>query len=142
MKKILFIFVILSILLSGCHVISEAEGIVSKQSAPKIVPGVVTVEGTLIKSDEEPAAKMPVHFALVYRDKGKAAFVFDAGASPSAVTDKNGYFTISDMESGEYVMIVGDPMVSYEIIKDDNGEPTVFVAQGGESLKLGNVNLK
>jgi hypothetical protein len=142
MKKILLLSMMLSILLSGCHVISEAEGIVAKQSAPKIIPGVVTIVGTLLGTDEEPVSKMPVHFAQVFREKGKAAFLYDAGASPSAVTGKDGSFSMTDIQSGEYVMIIGDPMVSYEIIKDDSGEPVVIVAQGGETLDLGNVIIK
>lgn len=142
MKKILFLSMILSILLSGCHVISEAEGIVAKQSAPKIIPGVVTIVGTLLGTDEEPVSKTPVHFAQVFREKGKAAFLFDAGASPSTVTGKDGSFLIADIQSGEYVLIIGDPMVSYEIIEDDSGEPFVIVAQGGETLDLGNVLMK
>lgn len=142
MKNILVISLIVSLLLSGCHVISEAEGIAAKQSAPKIIPGVVTIVGTVIGSDEQPVSKMPVHFAQVYRDKGKAAFLFDAGASPSTMTGKDGSFSIVDMQSGEYVMIVGDPMVSYEIIKDDSGEPIVYIAQGGETLDLGRVLIK
>ncbi len=137
MKKLTILSVIILILLSGCRVISGDSLFSSKSIAPKIVPGVTQVEGVLVNLQKSPLKEVAVHFAQVYRDKGKAAFLYDAGTSPSVLTDKQGKFSLAELPAGEYVMIIGDPMTSYRILPDEKGESRVILAQGGQTLDFG-----
>jgi len=137
MKKKILLLLCMAILLSGCRVITEDSPFDSKSAAPKIVPGTALVDGTLLNINSAPIKETAVHFAQVYREKGKAAFLYDAGSSPSTMTDKKGNFSLAELAAGEYVVIVGDPMTSYRILLDENGESRVIVAQGGQTVNLG-----
>jgi hypothetical protein len=53
------------------------------------------------------------------------------------MTDKKGNFSLAELAAGEYIVIVGDPMTSYRILLDENGESRVIVAQGGQTINLG-----
>ncbi len=141
MKKVLFLCIIFSILLTGCHVVSDVEGIMSKQSAPKIIPGVAVITGTLASAEGSSLPQMPVHFAQVFRQDGKAAFLYDTGSSPSVITDKQGFFEIGEVTAGEYLLIIGDPMTDYKFYQDNTGEPIVIIAQGGETVDLGTIEV-
>jgi hypothetical protein len=137
MKKIFILTLVIVIMLSGCKVIPEGSLFSPKSIAPEIVPGITRVEGTLLNLKSAPLKQVAVHFAQVYRENGKAAFLYDAGSSPSALTNKQGEFTFEELPAGEYVVIIGDPMTSYRILPDDKGESRVVIAQGGQTLDLG-----
>jgi hypothetical protein len=139
MKRIITIIGILMVLLlAGCHVVAEGQTIsTTKNAAPKIVGGVSTMNGAILNSQNQPIQSVPVHFAQVYREKGSAAFLFDAANSPSVVSGTDGSFSISNLDAGEYVIVVGDPMSDYAIVAETDGTPRVVVAQGGETMDLG-----
>ena len=137
MKKLFFLTFVFIIMLSGCKVIPEGKLFNPKSIAPKIVPGVTRVEGSLLNLKSSPLKQVAVHFAQVYRENGKAAFLYDAGSSPSVLTNKKGEFSFEELPAGEYVVIIGDPMTSYRILLDDKGESQVVIAQGGQTLDLG-----
>jgi hypothetical protein len=139
MKRLITIIGILVVfLLAGCHVIAEGQTIsTSRSAAPKIVGGVSTMNGAILNAQNQPIQSAAVHFAQVYRDKGSAAFLFDASNSPSVVSGPDGSFSISNLDAGEYVIVVGDPMSDYAIVSEADGTPKVVVAQGGGTIDLG-----
>lgn len=141
MKRAAIILLIISSLLAGCHVITEDQAISAKSAAPKIVPGVTSVTGTVLGTENKPVAGTPIHFAQVFRENDSAAFLFDAGNSPSVISGEDGSFTIGDLAAGEYVLVVGDPMSTYAILSEVDGSPKVLVAQGGETLDMGLISV-
>lgn len=139
MKTKLLIILLFVMFLPGCKVVTEKSPFDAKSVAPKITPGVAYVDGTLLNINRNPLKQTAIHFAQVFRENGKAAFLYDAGSSPSALSDKNGQFSIAELPAGEYVAIIGDPMTSYRILLDENGESRVILAQGGQTINLGDL---
>lgn len=138
--RILITFVVLGLLISGCHVTSTGSGPSPKTAAPKILPGIGGITGSVLSSpDGKPVKGMAVHLAGVFRNKNKAAFLFDSANNPSAMTDKNGVFTITSVPSGEYVIILGDQMTGTQIISDENGKAKVWIIQPDQVADAGQI---
>lgn len=137
MKRLGMLVILCAILLSGCHVVSQEAEFASKEYGPKVIAGPGTVHGMLVAADQKPIAGTAVHFAQVFRSEDSAAFLYDAGNSPSVLSADDGTFSMANLEAGEYVVVIGDPMTNYQIITDDGTNPKVFVVQGGESLEIG-----
>lgn len=137
MKKYIPVLFLAVFVLTGCHVISPNSEISSKQAEPKRVEGVATVHGMLVDAQNNPVPGKAVHFAQVFRSSDSAAFVYDAGNSPSVISGDDGSFNIINLNGGEYVLVIGDPMTNYNIISQENGEPKVIEVQGGENVEVG-----
>ena len=117
-KNYIFPILILLVFLSACQKSEPANTPTKAIPTPAKDKGTVT--GRVISStDGKPFANFTVHLAQVYTKDGNSAFVLDTGHSPSALTDQDGYFIISDITPNDYVIVIGDPMVSYAIIPDD-----------------------
>lgn len=100
--------------------------------------GRVILVGQVISTiTNTPLYKVPVRLAKVYRERDKAIFVLDSAFSPGAVTDEGGYFSIADIEPGEYVIVVGNPESLYEIISDSSGEAKVWRLMPDQVIDVG-----
>jgi len=58
--------------------------------------------------------------------------------SPHNISTQNGYFVISDITSGEYILVLATPIGSYPIT-NMLGEQVEVTIKGGDSLDLGDV---
>lgn len=89
----------------------------------------------------KPHKQVLVRLAEVYRQEDQGAYVLDNANSPGAYTDDNGFFVIPDISPGEYVLVIGDPMVSYTIVADKNGLAKVWSAEKDKISDLGTVQV-
>jgi len=98
-----------------------------------------SVTGRVLSSvDGKPMVNADVHLARVFTQDGNSAFALDTAHSPSALTDQNGYFVISDVPPDDYVFVIGDPMVSYFIIPEekDPNKARVWTVTANQVLDL------
>jgi hypothetical protein len=117
---------------------------VQATATPVAVPtpeaGQATVIGRIIvRTTKEPVASAVVRLAQVYREGDDGAFALDDAFSPGGVTDPEGYFRIQNVESNEYVIVVGDVRTQYEIIPDPSGKPRVWDLQADQILDTGDI---
>lgn len=99
-----------------------------------------TMYGQVIRAGAGTDAPIPgvaVRLAEVYREGDSGAFVLDDAFSPATLTDDNGWFVIENAEPGEYVIVVGDMSVAYEIITKESGDAKVWELRQGEVLDIG-----
>ncbi len=141
MKKLLLYSLISIILLSGCHVAADQNSVKTNEGDPKAVVGDSVVSGKLINSKGKSLPDTSISLAQIYRQNGKAAFVLDSGNSPSTMTDKKGSFTFTKITSGEYILVIGNPMSSYQIYSLKAGEPEIFVVEPGKNLQVGTLKI-
>ncbi len=141
-RSLYFLPMILIVFLAGCHVVGYEKETEAKSPQPKILPGVASLSGSIVDINDQPLGETPVHFAEVYRDNGSAAFIYDASNSPSVISGQDGRFAISDLSAGEFVIIVGDPMLDYAIINAADGTPEIYVVQGDTTMDLGKLTIQ
>jgi hypothetical protein len=137
MKRIcsLIALPILLVILAACN---------QANSNAKVLPtppsGKATVIGQIVPADGgQPYSNVTVRLAEVYRQGGQAAFALDAANSPGAITDTNGNFVFSNVDAREYVLVVGDPMVSYTIVAQPDGNARVWNAESGKITDIGQI---
>jgi hypothetical protein len=92
----------------------------------------------------EMLVEWPVFLAEVYRNpENDGAYVFDTASSPYTLTDASGRFIFTNLEPGEYVIVVGSIEVNrYEIIAEPNGRPKVINVSPGELLDLSTLQVE
>lgn len=140
--KFIMLFILLSILFAGCHVVPEGYYISKKSASPKILPGFGGITGIVVQgTDNQPVKEVSVHLAEVFRNNEQAAYMFDSANSPSTVTNESGEFTFSSIASGEYVIILGDQMVNSRIIMDDQGKARIWIIQPDQITNTGQVGI-
>src|SRR5262249_53400373 len=85
----------------------------------------------------EAASRQPLADATVELEGDAAAA--DPRATPRAVTDSNGSFTIEDLEPRAYVVTARKPGFEFDketVTPADSGEPVVFALRRGEGLSV------
>lgn len=92
----------------------------------------------------EMLVEWPVFLAEVYRNpENDGAYVFDTASSPYTLTNAGGRFIFTNLEPGEYVIVVGSIEVNrYEIIAEPNGRPKVVNVSPGELLDLSTLQVE
>jgi hypothetical protein len=131
------IIVIISILLSlvGCQ-----KNVIPAKGFPTPESGKATVAGRLFSSTNKKALTgTVVRLAEVYRQNGEGAFLLDAAASPGTVTDQEGYFVFPNVDAKEYVLVVGDPMISYVIVSGSDGQAKVWKTESNKITNVGDI---
>ncbi len=99
---------------------------------------VASVHGRVLDATTSgPIPSTAVRLAEVYRSGGDGAFVLDDASSPATLTDQQGYFVIEDVEPKEYVVVVGDVHIAYEIVAEPSGEARVWELRPGEVTDIG-----
>jgi hypothetical protein len=135
MKKLFIcIFILSAIFASSCSknptstINPEVLSTITPPSTPE--SGKATVSGQVVRQDGSPFADIIIRLAEVERGvEGKGgAYILDLARSPGTVTDGNGYFTIENVNAGEYVIVIGDIEITgiYEIIQESNGQAKVW----------------
>lgn len=154
MKYALHIFAVISfLLLSACTASNTPESaqattlpIGSQDSATiKTIPTPSTnkavITGVLLEGTEElePASSAILYLADIVNstDGRKAAASFDRASSPNTQTDAHGRFVFSEVDPGEYSLVL-DRVYNSFLLHDPDGEgDLLFTAEAGEILDLG-----
>lgn len=113
-------------------------------ATPEAGQGFVT--GRLFSEETEaPISRMVVRLAEVYypddQDKNRedGMYVLDNAYSPSAVTQEGGLFVFENVVPRDYVMLVGDVNVDYEVITKENGDPRIWTVEADKTLDVGEI---
>jgi len=140
---IIIILIIALLAISGCKVdlpVDKTPVAVTNEFVPEEttasfpVTGKSRVCGTIVYPDSSPFDDDSIYLAPVYEG---TAIVLDTSSSPGAKTDQDGHFCTSDINPGEYVLVIGSPELSYEIYSEDGISAVVYKAQAGETLDIG-----
>lgn len=73
--------------------------------------------------------------------KIEGIFVLDTANSPGALTRSDGSFTISNIEPGDYVIIVGDVIGVHTIISDSEGKIKIYSVEPDQILDIGTLEI-
>ena len=110
-------------------------------SAKVVTPtaGKTTITGLIVSSDTgKPLAGIPVRLAEVYRQPNSdPLYVLSTAGSPGGTTDAAGRFAIPDLPAKEYVIFVGDPNLSYSIIREDSGKEKIWSLTANQVMDMG-----
>ena len=100
--------------------------------------------GKIVNQDGAPIDSIVVFFPEVYYGDSNqdGAFVLNTSASPSALTDPEGWFCTKDIAAGDYVLVIGSPDSEYEIYSEDGVKAIVWSAVEGETLDIGEISTK
>lgn len=115
------------------------------QPVPTPPTGKVTVTGYAFSTIlDQMLVEWPVFLAEVYRNpENDGAFVFDTASSPYTLTDAGGRFVFTNLEPGEYVIVVGSIEVNrYEIITEPNGQAKVINVSADDLLDLSTLRVE
>jgi hypothetical protein len=93
------------------------------------------------KKTNEPLVNILVRIARVVRQGGDGAFVLEDAFSPGSLTNEEGYFVISNVDPIEYVIVVGDVNLDYDIIAEDSGRAKVWQTIKGQVLDVGELKV-
>jgi cAMP phosphodiesterase len=103
------------------------------------------VTGHVISSTtNEALSDFIVRLAEVVRppeEQGGDIFILDQAFSPGTKTDSNGIFIFENVDSKEYVIVVGDIERTYEVVAGENGLPTVWNALPDEVTNFGEISV-
>ena len=117
---------------------------VSTNSADTSHPENGSTGGTIVGSVFSSSLDSPLKFYMVYLGEKLLLtpgpdylLTFEKEASPKAKTDEEGYFEVTDVQPGEYALIVWTPHNSY-VITDESGEKEQIVEViNGQTTDLG-----
>ncbi len=139
-KRMILLLALVSFVLSGCHVISDNQNIFGKSATPKILPGNGGIVGVVTKDQSDtPNPGIPVHLAEVFRSNNGAAYIIDASNSLSSITNDGGEFSFSLIPTGEYVIIIGDPLHEHLIVVDEDGKAKDLIVQPDQIIDAGSI---
>lgn len=118
---------------------TDPENNTGSQLLPTPSSGTSVYSGSLFSAgDDLPARLVKIYFATkIFLTPGPGYMLsYEEKGSPQIQTDENGYFVITDIEPGEYFLIMVTPVNSYSVI-DDQGNQVTFVAEAGKTYDLG-----
>ena len=129
-------FLIFILFLTACETSSLS-------NIPTPEPGLTTIAGRVVSNlTGEPVADTIVRFAEIYsNDQGEKAFALDEAFSPGTMTDENGYFVVSNIAAGEYVIVIGDPRTKYAFVTESSGQVKLWNAEADSVLQTGTINV-
>jgi hypothetical protein len=142
-KSYLLIFTVVilaAIFLTGCQKLFKSKGpTIATPTADRAV-----ITGRLINvTSGKPMSGVLVRLAEVYRnDAGEGSYVLDQALSPGTESDEDGYYVFENLTPGEFVLVLGDPLVRYLIINEPNTEkPKVWKVEPGKILDIGELSV-
>lgn len=106
---------------------------------PTPVPEMGVVVG-VVEMEEvgRPMSGVPVYLGEpIGSSSGAPLFAMDPSRAPHAEADAAGRFVIADVEPGDYVLILWNPVNSIMARDIDTGEPLVFSVEPGEVVDVG-----
>jgi hypothetical protein len=147
MKKFIFLVLLLAaVILSACQ--AQAAPVQVQPQADIITPtlpaaveaGKTTVTGRLLsETSKEPFKNTTVRLAEVQHQGDRAVYFLDGASSPGAITDEQGFFTFSNIRKADYVIVVGNPDISYAIVIDSQGSAIIYTTEEGKVSPLGDI---
>lgn len=146
MRRIVFSVVTFAIvLITACSKTPPStvnpEVLVTPTTPSKPETGKATVVGKVMHQDGYAMVNTIVRLADVARGaEGRGgAFILDLARSPGTFTDQYGYFSILNVDAGEYVIVVGDVEITgvYQIITQDNGNAKVWTLPADQITDIG-----
>lgn len=108
---------------------------------PTSEAGKVTVIGRVISLSNQPISQIAVWLAQVIRQGEGGIYVLDSRASPGVYTNEEGIFMISNVDPGEYVIVIGDPEGLYEIITESSGKAKVWNIPSDQIFDIGELKV-
>ena len=147
-KKLFPPVVLITLLLFACQTAKIPQSPSDVQGATSLDPPVrpessksamVGQIATISSGGKQPLQGMVVRLATVHwsEDKTEGAFVLDGASAPSAKTVEDGVFIFTDIEPGDYVIVVGDVMGLHEIISEPDGAAKIYSTAKGQVLDAG-----
>mgnify|MGYP005835325235 CR=1 FL=1 len=142
MKRVNFLVIVMIavFLIVSCKGEDNIETLIQPtlSNIPTPLPGKVSVIGKVIsKKSNLPIDEIDVWLAKVIRQEEEAVYVLDTINSPSILTTANGEFQILNVSPGEYVLVIGNPEIMYEIISDETGKAKVWNFKEGQVEDVG-----
>jgi hypothetical protein len=144
-RKLFALISIFLMLLSSCNKVSSPD--INPEVLPTVTPpslpeaGKATIVGQINNKTGDPMINTIVRMAVVVRGaEGRGgAYILDISRSPGTITDEYGYFTIQNVDAGEYVIVVGDIEITgvYEIISQPNGPARVWELAADQITDVG-----
>lgn len=97
--------------------------------------------GRIVTADGTPFGDLNIRLAEVYYGEPgtEGAFVLNTSSSPSAMTDKDGFFCTGEIAVTDYVLIIGHPEENYEIYAEEDSKAKILSPLAGEILELGEI---
>jgi len=97
--------------------------------------------GRIVTADGFPFGDLNIRLAEVYYGESgyEGAFVLNTSSSPSAMTDRDGYFCTGEIAVTDYILIIGHPEETYEIYAGEDSKAKVWSPLAGEVLELGEI---
>lgn len=143
MKRHFLLLIVLIIIFSfytlGCQVQDQYD----RASIPSPKEGTANILGKIDFLNQDHSEGISVWVTKVYRTaSGDGVYALDTSSNPYTLTDENGYFLFEDIEPGEYILFIGDPMTKFEIVTDKNGEAKVWEIIANETNDLGVISIE
>lgn len=93
---------------------------------PTPLAGKASVIGrVLAKETNLPLEGIDVWLVKIIRQGDEAIFVLDTVNTPSMLTNSNGEFQLT-VTPGEYVIVIGNPEIMYEVISEPSGKAKIW----------------
>ena len=136
------LIIILIVLFVGC---SSSQTAQSSQPIPTELPQPAAGKASLfgqVTKDGKLYSNATVRLAEVFRNSdNEAAFALNEATSPSTISDSEGYYVFSDINAGEYVIVVGSINTNYQIDSDSNSVAVVRKLEADKILHVETINV-
>jgi hypothetical protein len=142
MKNHLLLIVSATLVLLFCVVSCQNQDQYNLASISTPEEGSANVLGKLQLVNQTVIKGISVWVTPIYRsESGEGVYALDTSSNPYTLTDEDGYFLFEDIEPGEYILFIGDPMTKFAIVTDDNGEVRVWEILPNETNDLGVISI-
>lgn len=136
------LILIIIVFLVGC---SSNQTTQSSQPTPTELPqpeaGKASLSGQVTR-DGKPYSNATVRLAEVFRGAdNEAAFALNEAASPSTISNGQGYYLFANVNAGEYVIVVGSLNTNYQIDSDSNSVAVVRKLEPDKILQVEIINV-
>jgi hypothetical protein len=132
------------LLLPGCSGEPAQPQQIARPTIPTPNAGTSVVSGQVVGSNTQaPIKDTYVYLAKVFWNAAhtQAAFAVDVSRSPVAKTDQNGFFSLTQVEPSEYVLVVGDYDGSNEAVREKSGDARIYKTEMNKVLDIGTVQV-
>lgn len=111
---------------AGCSPMNWT-GATKNKNSEELKIGMAGIQGRIVsRLNHDPLKGKLVRLAEVYRKGASGAYVLDDANSPGGYSNDEGIFFILNVKPGDYVLVIGDVMGSFEIIKEKSGMAKVW----------------
>lgn len=144
--------IILSLLLGGCGTpaptfVSPLPSPLTSPLQPTKIPTYTATTGAatahVVQLPSEWKSTLRAYLAPFYPDStGKNGFfVLEPSIHRNVEVDAGGFFQVSEVDPGQYVIVIGPSPEESRAITGENGQPRVFIVEANNLLNIGEVRL-